>query len=150
MLWEDNCHLKSLRGFWIGVGLWNMSEFWIFVNFRKFDRVLNMQQDVIMKGFWIFQDSEYASFMTRLWICEGYTGCRICLNKPEYALISLDMREYALTILSVSDAVRSPRSLYKLLCSYQDRSIQNIVKHLRWSVLQKELCLGAGAQPEVF
>ena len=41
------------------------------------------------------------------------------------------MREYALIILNVSDAVRSIRSLYKLLCSYQDRSIQNIVKYLR-------------------
>ena len=41
------------------------------------------------------------------------------------------MREYALIILDVSDAVRSIRSLYKLLCSYQDRSIQNIVKYLR-------------------
>ena len=111
-----------------------MSDFWNFVNFlnfREFDRVLNMQQDAIMKGFWIFQYSEYASFMRRLWICEGYTGCQICLNKAEYALISLDMREYALIILNVSDAVRSIRSLYKLLCSYQDRSIQNIVKYLR-------------------
>ena len=25
--------------------------------------------------------------MARLWICEGCTGCWICLNKPEYALI---------------------------------------------------------------
>ena len=111
-----------------------MSDFWNFVNilnFCEFDRVLNMQQDAIMKGFWIFQDSEYASFVTRLSICEGYTGCQICLNKAEYALISLDMREYALIILNVSDAVRSIRSLYKLLCSYQDRSIQNIVKYLR-------------------
>ena len=26
-------------------------------------------------------------FVKRLWIFEGYTGCWICLNKPEYALI---------------------------------------------------------------
>ena len=29
----------------------NMSEFWIFTNFLKFDRVLNMRQDVIMEEF---------------------------------------------------------------------------------------------------
>ena len=28
--------------------------------------------------------------------------------------------------------------------------MQNTVKHLRWSVLQKEQCLRAGAQPEIF
>ena len=44
--------------------------------------------------------------------------------------------EYA-RILDVSDAVHSIRSLYKLLSSYRDRRIQNTVKHLRWSVLQK-------------
>ena len=30
------------------------------------------------------------------------------------------------------------------------RRIQNTVKHLRWSVLQKEQCLSAGAQQETF
>ena len=48
------------------------------------------------------------------------------------------MREYALIILNVSDAVQSIRSLYKLLSSCQDRRIQNTDKHLRWGVLQKE------------
>ena len=50
----------------------NMSELWIFVNFLKYDRVLNMRLDAIMKGLWIFliyrisaypsvaQGSEYA------------------------------------------------------------------------------------------
>ena len=37
------------------------------------------------------------------------------------------------------------RSLYKLLSNYRDRRFQNTVKHLRWGVLQKEQCLGAGA-----
>ena len=40
-----------------------MSEFWIFVNFRKYNRVLNMRRDAIMSGFWIFQDSEYTKFL---------------------------------------------------------------------------------------
>ena len=47
-------------------------------------------------------------------------------------------------ILIVSDAVLNTKSLYKLLRSYRDTRIQNTVKHLRWSVLQKEECLSAG------
>ena len=38
----------------------NMSDFWIFVNFRKNGRVLNIRWDAIIEGFWIFQDSDYA------------------------------------------------------------------------------------------
>ena len=57
----------------------------------------------------------------------------------EYASIYLKKQsaEYA-RILNVFDAVHSIRSLYKLLSSYQDRRVQNTVKHLRWSILQKE------------
>ena len=55
--------------------------------------------------------------------------------------------KYART-LNVSDAVPSIKSLYKLLSSYRDRHIHNTVKHLRWSVQQKEQCLSAGMQPE--
>ena len=40
-----------------------ISEFWIFINFRKYDRILNMRQNAIMEGLWIFQDSEYARFL---------------------------------------------------------------------------------------
>ena len=61
--------------------------------------------------------------MARLWICEGYTGCWICLNKPKYTLyvnnytsITMNMIEYVCInlkkqsaeyarILNVSDAV---------------------------------------------
>ena len=79
----------------------------------------------------------------------------------EYALITLNMTEYAKAhlkkqnaeyarILNVSDAVHSTRSLHNLLRSYQDRRIQNTVKYLRWSVLQKDQCLNASAQPEIF
>ena len=78
------------------------------------------------------------------------------LNMPEYALImckyalkTLNMTEYVsinwknqsaeyARILNVSDASQSKRCLYKLLIIYQDRCIQNAVKHLRWSVLRKE------------
>ena len=35
----------------------SMSNFWIFVSIRKYDR------DTIMEEFWIFQDSEYAWFL---------------------------------------------------------------------------------------
>ena len=41
----------------------NMSEFWIFVNFRKYDMIMNMRRYAIMEVFWIFQDSEYATFL---------------------------------------------------------------------------------------
>ena len=63
----------------------------------------------------------------------------ITLNTIEYAGIYLKNQsaEYA-RILNVSNAVHSIRSLYKLRSSYPDRGIQNTVKHLIWSVLQKE------------
>ena len=53
-------------------------------------------------------------------------------------------------ILNVSDVVNRIRSLCKLLTVYRDRRIQNTVKHLRWGVLQKDKCLSAGAQPDIF
>ena len=79
----------------------------------------------------------------------------------EYALVTLNTIEYPsiypkkpsvkyVRTLNMSDTVHSSRSLNKLLSSYQDRHIQNTVKHWRWSVLQKEQCLSAGAQPEIF
>ena len=55
----------------------NMSEFWVFVNFRKYDRVLKMRQDTIMEGFGIFQDSEYARFLS-------IQVLHKILNMPEY------------------------------------------------------------------
>ena len=59
-----------------------------------------------MAVFWIClvklsQGFERACNLARLWICEGYTGCWICLNKPEYALISLNMSKYALIMLKM-------------------------------------------------
>ena len=50
----------------------------------------------------------------------------------EYADVYLKKQsaEYARIILNVSDAVHSIRSLI-LLSSYQDRRIQNTVKHFR-------------------
>ena len=120
-----------------------------------------------MSGFWIClvtvsQGFEYApgslvlnsraGNMERLWICKictGYWICLKCLNMCEYALIMLNMFEYAwiywnkqssdyARIQNVSVAEDGIRSLYKLLNIYRDRHIQNIVKHLRWSILQKE------------
>ena len=54
----------------------------------------------------------------------------ITLNMIEYADVYLKKQsaEYARIILNVSDAVHSIRSLI-LLSSYQDRRIQNTVKH---------------------
>ena len=79
--------------------------------------------------------------MARLSICKCYTGCWICLNKPEYALImsqyawiylnnaeydwicqhipekKKQSAEYA-KILNKSDPLHSIRSLHELLSSY--------------------------------
>ena len=84
-----------------------------------------------------------------------YEYVSITLNLIECAYTCIHLKrqsaEYA-TIQNVSDAVHRIRSLYKLLSSYRNTRIQNIVKHLRWSVLQKKKrkCPSAGAQPEIF
>ena len=56
----------------------------------------------------------------------------ITLNVIEYADVYLKKQsaEYTRIILNVSDAVHIIRSLI-LLSSYQDRRIQNTVKHFR-------------------
>ena len=55
----------------------DISEFWILVNFRKYDRVQNMHWDAIMEGFWKFQDFEYARFLYMQVLHKA-------LNMPEY------------------------------------------------------------------
>ena len=63
----------------------------------------------------------------------------VMLNIIEYAHFYLKKQSAAYTrILNISDVVHSIRSLYKLVSSYRDRSIQDSVKHLRLSFLQKE------------
>ena len=64
----------------------NLSEFWIFANFRKYGRVLNMRRDAIMEGFWISQDSEYARFLQM-------QASHKVLNMSEYH--ALIMSQYA-------------------------------------------------------
>ena len=32
----------------------NVSELWIFLNFRKYDKGMHMRQYAIIEGFWIF------------------------------------------------------------------------------------------------
>ena len=61
------------------------------------------------------------------------------LNIIEYAgtYLKKQSAKYAI-ILNLDNQVRSTMSLYKLLSSYRDRRIQTTVKHLRWSVFQKE------------
>ena len=82
-----------------------------------------------------------------------------CLNMLEYASMTLNVIEYAgiyqkkNRVLNMSEIWMclmqyNIRSQYKLLSSYRDRRIENTVKHLRWSVLQKEQCLSSGAQSE--
>ena len=110
--------------------------------------------------------------MTRLWICGGYTGCWICLNTPENALI---MSQYGWICFNNADCNWICRhisektecwicqSSWCVWCSTKhnateqitehllwQRCIQNIVKHLRGAVLQKEQWLSTSAQPAIF
>ena len=50
------------------------------------------------------------------------------------------MIEHADIYLKKNRVLNMPeiRSLYNLLSSYRDRRIKDTVKHIRWSVLQKE------------
>ena len=48
-----------------------------------YDRVLNMPG----QRFAVLNKLPVLTTMARLWICEGYTGCWICLNKPVFTLI---------------------------------------------------------------
>ena len=90
-----------------------------------------------MPGLRIWQGCQYVKVAQG----EDYTGCWICLNKPEYLLIIMSQdvwiclynaeydwkcqhipEKYA-RILNVSDVVHTIRSLYKLLGSYWDRDV---------------------------
>ena len=107
-----------------------------------------------------------------MWICGCYTGCWIRLNKPENALIMskygwicLNNAEYNWICRHTSEKTecwicQSSRCVW---CSIKhnvteqitehllrQRCIQNIVKHLRGVVLQRERCLSASAQPAIF
>ena len=89
--------------------------------------------------------------MARLLIYERYTGCWIYFNEPEYASImpqyawicfnntayywiyqhipeKKQSAEYA-TILNVSDAVHSKRSMYKLLNYWEDIETEAYSEH---------------------
>ena len=57
---------------------------------------------VVSQGFKYVSRSKYvrAQNMATLWICEGYTGCWVCLSKTEYALI---MSQYAWICLNDSE-----------------------------------------------
>ena len=76
----------------------------------------------------------------------------IMLNMTEYTSIFLKNQsaQYARIILHVSDGVHSIRSLYNLLSIYRGRRIQKNVKYLRGKVFEKESCLSAGVQPDIF
>ena len=56
-----------------------ISDLWIFINFRKYDRVLNMRCDAIKEEVWIFQDSDFLRKQ----------ALHKVLNIPEYGWIML-------------------------------------------------------------
>ena len=81
----------------------NVSEFWIFSNFCKCHRVLNICGNAIMEKFWIFQDSKYASFC----ICKHCRRFWIWLNNApwqdaEYAWSTFHMVLNNLPVLNMS------------------------------------------------
>ena len=53
---QGNKDQKKLR-------IWTLFTQWIFLNFLKLDRVLDMRRDAVMEEFWIFQNSKYARFL---------------------------------------------------------------------------------------
>ena len=73
------------------LNLWEGSEYVNLVQGSEYAWIclVNMSQ-----GFKQASSSKYARAqnMARLWICEGYTGNWICLNRPEYAVV---MSQYA-------------------------------------------------------
>ena len=75
-------HLKFLKSVLSMCRVLNTSEFWIFIIFKKKNRVLNMRWDAIMEGFWIFQDSAYVRF-------QRMKSLYKILNKPAYSWIML-------------------------------------------------------------
>ena len=63
----------------------NMPEFWIFANFRKYNRIQNIHGDAIKEEFWVFQDFKYGSLLHMQALYE-------VLNMPEYGWIMLHDR----------------------------------------------------------
>ena len=93
----------------------SMQGFCVCKRCTKFGICLNMANQCPMAGLWIclvkvwqvfkkVPDSKYAMApnMARSWICEGYTGCWVCLNKPWVCLnnvsICVNMPWYSITL----------------------------------------------------
>ena len=79
--------------------------------------------------------------------CAKINGAR---NLMRLRYLNKQSFEYS-RVLNVSDAVHSISSLHKLLSSYRDRDVFITLSNiLPWSAIQKEYCLNAGSQPEIF
>ena len=123
-----------------------MPKFWIRQN-SEYDRVLNMRalRSVLnvpkyaLAEFWILswsqicQNSEHGRVLNmqelhRVLNMSQYVW--ICLKRP---WISLNMSEYAIMgrVLNMYQTIHSAR------CLLRNRRIQNTVKNLRWSALEK-------------
>ena len=115
----------------------------------KYAKILNMLK------LWIRQCSKYAN------VTQRSEYARICLDKvlniswvqdSAYARIHrvLNMYEFVLKwlnryerstdkVLNIHHTIHSVMSLHKLMSTYWERSIQNRVKDLGWSTLEKWL-----------
>ena len=81
--------------------------------------------------------------MARLWMCEGYTGCWMCLNKPGYSLIMpqyvwacINNAEYASIYLN-KESFNMPELLMCLMQCMHKVIVQNTEQLLRQRSIQK-------------
>ena len=86
----------------------DMSELLIFVNFRKYHRVLNMRWDAIMEEFWIFSNFEYARFLRT-------QALQKVLNIPEYIWIMLYGRSLNMPVYTWNNRVLNMPELWMFL-----------------------------------
>ena len=100
------------------VDIWQGSEY---VSGSEYPKVLNMPLVLNVPEFWIYQGSEYASVlnMPGFWICQAYTGSRICLNNtwiwlnmPDYVWIYLNMSVYTKICVSMPKSAWIDFALY--------------------------------------
>ena len=97
--------------------VWKDSEY---ASSSEYPRILEMFLLLNVPKFWIYQGSECASSfeydrilnISEFWICQGYTGLRICLNNfwicvnmLDYLLICLNVPEYAGKCMNIPKSV---------------------------------------------
>ena len=73
-----------------------------YVSYNTYCKVTLQVNEYLLRDKHI-QNPSRAQNMVRLWICEGYTGCWICLNKPDMPEYALIMYQYAYATLNINE-----------------------------------------------